>query len=412
MRKIKVLHLITHLGFGGASDNTLLTVERLPRRRYEVHLAAGEDYVDWVERGRTGADQFFLFPELYRAPDPLADLRTLRRLTKFMREQQYDIVHTHNAKAGILGRIAAHWAATPIVLHTFHLLSWQDAMTTEAGLWPQVSAALKGRFYFYLEQYAATLSDRIVTVCQENRQEAIAAGLAPAEKVMTIYSGIDVEGLQSDAERAAVCADLGLDPQQPIVGMIGRLSPQKAPLDFVQAAKAVLQQQPNVQFILVGDGPLAAEVAAAIGGESRIRMLGYRNDVPAILRVLDLFALASLWEGLGRAMTEAMLMGIPVVATAVNGIPELVTHGETGLLAPPHAPDQLAANLLYLLNNPSEAKRMSEQAKARVAPQFGAEQMITQIADLYEGLLAAKGYHMALPAMPLTSLADVTSKSV
>ncbi|MEZ4683883.1 MAG: glycosyltransferase family 4 protein [Caldilineaceae bacterium] len=311
----------------------------------------------------------FLFPDLCRSPKLGADLRALWQLTRFMREQQYDIVHTHNAKAGILGRIAAHWAATPIILHTFHLLSWQDAMTTERSFKAQLSAGAKGRIFFFLEKYAATLSDKIVTVCQENRQEATAAQLAPADKIMTIYSGIDVEHLRSDVDRATVCARFGLDPDRPIVGMIGRLSPQKAPLDFVQAAKLVLQSNPDVQFILVGDGPLTPEVAAAIGAESRIKMLGYRNDVPEILRILDIFALASLWEGLGRAMTEAMLMAIPVVATAVNGIPELVKHGETGLLSPPQAPAQLAANLVRLLDNPIEAQSMGQSGpSARGAP--------------------------------------------
>jgi glycosyltransferase involved in cell wall biosynthesis len=173
--------------------------------------------------------------------------------------------------------------------------------------------------------------------------------------------------------------------------MIGRLSPQKAPLDFVEAAKLVLKSNPTVQFILVGDGPLTTDVEAAIGTESRIKMLGYRNDVPDILRILDIFALASLWEGLGRAMTEAMLMGIPVVATAVNGIPELVTHGETGLLSPPQSPAQLAKNLVRLLDNPQEAQRMSQEAQRRVAPRFGIDQMITQIEDVYEELMTAKG---------------------
>jgi glycosyltransferase involved in cell wall biosynthesis len=391
MRKIKVLQLITHLGFGGASDNTLLTVERLSRANYEVHLAAGQDYMDWVDRGQACADAFFLFPDLRRDPHPKADIRVLRQLSAFIREHNYDIVHTHNAKAGVLGRIAARRARTPIILHTMHLLSWQDMDAGGEKLWHAASAAAKRQLYLQLERYAASISDAVAVVCESNRQEAINAGLAPPEKIHTIYSGIDLGRLEVQIERAQKCADLGLAADRPIVGMIGRLSAQKAPLDFVKAARLVLQQRPDTQFILVGDGPLAEQVYQEIGDEPRIKVLGYRDDVPELYRILDVFALSSLWEGLGRALTEAMLSGVPVAATAVNGIPELVKHQETGLLSPPQQPTQLAENILWLLAHPQEARRISQRARDRVAPTFGAQQMIAQIEALYERLLATNG---------------------
>ena len=146
MRKTKVLQLITHLGFGGASDNTLLTVEHLSRANYEVHIAAGQDYMDWSERGRSCADALFLCPDLRRNPHPLAAIRVLRQLEAFIREQGYDIVHTHNAKAGVVGRIAARRAGAPIVLHSMHLLSWQDAHT-QAYFVPHLQRAGPTRHY-------------------------------------------------------------------------------------------------------------------------------------------------------------------------------------------------------------------------------------------------------------------------
>jgi glycosyltransferase involved in cell wall biosynthesis len=391
MEKVKVLQLITHLGFGGASDNTLLTVERLSRAHYEVHLAAGQDHMDWAEHGRRCADAFFLFPDLHRDPHPVADVRVLNQLTTFIKEQNYDIVHTHNATAGIIGRIAARRARAPIVMHTMHLLSWQDATPTDASPWQKAIAAGKRQLYLRLERYAASLSDALIMVCESNRQAAIAARLAPPDKISTIYSGIDQARFQVKVERAQKCRDLGLDPDQPIVGMIGRLSAQKAPLDFVQAAKRVLQQKPNVQFIMVGDGPLASEVIRAVGDQRRIRVLGYRDDVPELYAILDVFALASLWEGLGRALTEAMIMGVPIAATAVNGIPELVLHKQTGLLSPPHHPVQLAENIVWLLDHPEEADSMRRRAQERVVPNFGAQQMVDTIEALYERLLAEKG---------------------
>lgn len=390
MRKIKVLHLITHLGFGGASDNTLLTVKELSRSRYIVDLAAGADYVDWVEQGREYADGFFLFPDLYRDPRPLADLRLLWQLTRFLKTQQYDIVHTHNAKAGVIGRIAAWLAGTPIVLHTMHLLSWQDMEGARNTPLQRAKATVKEYLYLQLERFSAWLSDRVVTVSQLNREEAFKAGLAPAEKLVTIYSGIEYDRFRVQVDKAQKCQSLGLNPAQPIIGMIGRLSPQKAPLDFVAAARHVLQQRPDAQFLMVGDGPQADEVQAAVANESRIKVLGYREDVPELLAILDVFALSSLWEGLGRALTEAMSVGLAVATTAVNGVPELVQHGETGLLSPPGEPQKLAENILRLINQPEEARVMARRGQERVLPNFGARQMVEQIEALYETLLAQK----------------------
>lgn len=397
MEKIKVCHLITHLGFGGAQDNTLLTVKGHSRKRYQVHLAAGQDYTDWIDRGQAYADDFFVFPDLCRSVRPQADMRALNQITDFFRKGQYDIVHTHSAKAGTLGRIAARRAKVPIVIHTFHSFGWQVARTFQAPLWQTLKSGTKKWFYILVERYAASIADALITVSELNRQEAIKIKLAPPEKFTTIYSGIDLDQFKVDVERVEKLSSLGLDPGRPLIGTIGRLSTQKAPLDFVAAAKAVLRRNPDVQFIMVGDGPLASQVHQAIGDDHRIKVLGYRDDVPELLSVLDLFVLSSHWEGLGRALTEAMIVGVPVAATAVDGVPELVTHQETGLLSPAGEPAQLAENIVWLLDHPDAAQRMRDRAKKRVVPAFGAERMVEQIENLYERLLVeretvAKGY--------------------
>jgi len=380
MVKVRVLHLITHLGIGGAQDNTLLNVERLSRRRYEVHLAAGRDCTDWEERGRECADSFFSFPALCVPVRPLDDVRAMTQVTDLVRSNNYHIVHTHSSKAGVVGRLAGRQASVPIVVHTIHGFPWHDYMSP-----------LKRWSYILLERYAASISDALITVSELNQREAIALGLASAAKFTTIYSGIDLGSFEISVNRRTKCQELGLDVDKPIVGTVGRLSPQKAPLDFVAAAKDVILRRPDVQFVMVGDGPLAGEVRKAIGDERRIQVLGFRGDVPEILSTLDVFALSSLWEGLGRALTESMIMGLPVAATAVNGVPELVTHGRTGLLSPPNAPIELAENIVWLLDHPNEARKMGQDARERVVPAFSAEGMVEQIEDLYERLLIEKG---------------------
>jgi glycosyltransferase involved in cell wall biosynthesis len=391
MEKIKVLHLITHLGIGGAQDNTLLTVKGHSRKHYEVHLAAGQDYTDWVARGQAYADAFFLFPDLHRSVQPQTDRRALNQITGFLRNQKYDIVHTHSAKAGTLGRIAARRAKVPRIIHTFHSFGWQVARTSHTHPWQVYTSSIKKWLYILIERYAASLSDALITVSELNKQEAININLAPSEKFTTIYSGINLNRFKVNVDRIKKCHSLGLSPSQPIIGTIGRLSTQKAPLDFVAAAKIVLQQKPDAQFIMVGDGPLASEVRQAIGDEQRIKVFGYRDDVPELLYILDSFVLSSLWEGLGRALTEAMIMEVPVAATAVDGVPELVTHQQTGLLSPPGEPARLAKNVMWLLDHPEEAQKMGQCAKKRVVPTFSAERMVEQIEALYERLLVEKG---------------------
>lgn len=381
--RLKVLHVITHLGVGGAQDNTLLTIRGLSRRRYRVDLASGPRG-RWCERGRQYADQFYPINHLRQDRgdiDPPADARALVELTQLMRREQYDIVHTHSSKAGMLGRVAATLARTPIIVHTVHGFPFNDYMNP-----------LRRQFYILSERVAAGLCDILIAVCDTNRAEAVSLGLAPYSKIVTIPSGIDLDHFRTTVDRASKCLALGLDPNRPIVGTVGRLSEQKAPQDFVKAAQSVLSQHPDVQFVLVGGGPLRAQVEAMIGGDTRIKVLGYRDDVPEILLIFDIFVLTSWWEGLGRALTEAMIARRPVVATAVNGVPDLVTPGETGLLSPPRDPKSLAQNIVRLLQNPTEAKQYGENGYRRVVPAFGAECMVNQIAALYARLIEEKNY--------------------
>jgi glycosyltransferase involved in cell wall biosynthesis len=391
-RRVRVLHVITHLGVGGALDNTLLTIERLPRDRYQVDLAAGhlpeeEGYTSWEERSRRCADEVHLFPELRRSIHPARDLMVCRRLAQFMRRGQYDVVHTHCAKAGVIGRIAARWAGVPVIVHTCHAFGSQVLRSADTQPLRLPLTAVKRKVFTGLERFAGRLSNRVITVCERNRQQAIEQGLAAPQCIVTIYSGIDLEQFHVSGERAKTCELLELDPARPHVGFVGRLAEQKAPLDFIAAAKQVLRVRPDAQFILAGDGPLAEQVRAAIGDESRIRSIGYWRQVPALLAVLDVLAVSSLWEGLGRSVTEAMIMGTPVAATAVDGVPELVVHEQTGLLSDPRDPDALAKNILRLLNHPDEAQRMAQAARQRVVPAFGADRMVDNIDSLYCALL-------------------------
>ena len=397
MERVKVLHIITHLGVGGGLDNTLLTVKGLSRDQYEVHLAAGEleadeHYSDWTTRAEEYADTLIHIPDLCRPVDLKRDISALRHMIKFIKNEKYKIIHTHYAKAGLLGRIAAKRAGVPIIVHTYHTFSWKVAHDFHLSGWRKALSSLKSKFYVALERYAASLCNALITVCELNKKEALNRKIAGPEKIKTIYSGIDFNRFQVHSiDRVGLCKKLGLNQRLPVVGTVGRLSEQKSPLDFVKAAKIVLTRQPDVQFLIVGDGPLESATKRAIGAEPRIKMVGFYENIPEILALLDIFALSSLWEGLGRALTEAMTMGLPVAVTPVGGVPELVIHKETGLLSAPGDPEKLAENILWLLDHPQDAQILGKKAREKVLSDFSAEKMVERIENLYQGLLEKNG---------------------
>jgi glycosyltransferase involved in cell wall biosynthesis len=399
MERVKILHIITHLGVGGGLDNTLLTVKGLSRDRFEVHLAAGaleadEHYSDWSTRAKEYSDALFHFPDLRRPVDFRRDLSALRQMIKFIKNQKYEIVHTHYAKAGLLGRIAAKRAGVPIIIHTYHTFSWKVAHVFHLSGWRNALSSLKEKLYVAIERYAASLCSALITVCELNKKEALNRRIAPSDKIMTIYSGIDFNRFHvPSVDRIRLCQKFGLLHKFPIVGTVGRLSVQKSPVDFVKAAKIVLARHPSVQFLIIGDGPLEAATRREIASEDRIKMIGFYENIPEILAMVDIFALSSLWEGLGRALTEAMTMRLPVAVTSVGGVPELVIHKETGLLSPPGNPDKLAENILWLLHHPQEAKMMGERARQKVLSDFSAEKMVESIDHLYQNLLKGNGSH-------------------
>jgi glycosyltransferase involved in cell wall biosynthesis len=370
--RVRVLHVITHLDHGGATDNTLLTVAGLDRSRYQVDLAAGPG--DLEAKARAAADRLFLLPGLARALGRPADLRAAVALWRLA--AGYDIVHTHTAKAGVLGRFAARARKVPAVVHTIHAFPVSPGMS-----WPVRRALLA------VERRAARCADRIIAVCDANAREAQALGIATPERLAVVVSGVPTATLVT-GDRARGRAVLGLPDGVPVVGTVTRFMEQKAPLDFVAAARRIVAADPAAHVLVVGDGPLRAEVERAAAGEPRIHLLGFRDDVPDLLAASDVLAFSSRWEGLGRALTEAVLAAKPVVATAVNGVPDLVVDGATGHLVPPGRPDLLAQRTLAVLGLPDRGASLGAAGAARIAGRFDVSSMVAGIDALYREALA------------------------
>jgi len=370
-RRTRVLHIVTHLDNGGAQANTLLSVAGLDRHRYMVDLAAGPGVLR--RDAIASADRLVVLPYFRRSLYSFGDLRAAVALLRLVGD--YDVVHTHGSKAGVLGRLAARTRRVPAVVHTVHGFPVHEYMP-----------GLKRHLLLALERVAARCADRIVCVCDANVAEALTLGIARPEQVRVVVSGVPSDQIQSGTGER-VRRELGIPDGAPVVGTITRLMEQKAPLDFVAAARWVIEAAPQVHVVMVGDGPLRDQVAAAAAGVPRLHLLGFRNDVPDVLAVLDVVAFSSLWEGLGRALTEAVLAGKPVVATSVNGVPDLVVDGETGYLTAAGRPDELADRILEVLARPDRGADMGAAGANRVAGRYDVDEMVAGLDHLYQEVL-------------------------
>jgi len=366
-RQIRVLHVITHLDHGGAQSNTLLSVAGLDRGRYQVDLVGGPGPLE--DEARAAADRLVVLPFLRRSLISPGDLRVALALARLVGD--YDVVHTHGSKAGVLGRVAARLRRVPAVVHTIHGFPVHDHMSRR-----------RRQLLLALERVAARCADRIVCVCDANRGEALALGIARPEQLRVVVSGVPSDRVRSGSGDR-VRHELGIPQDAPVVGTVTRLMEQKAPLDFVAAARRVVAADAGAHVLVAGDGPLRDAVAAAAAGVPRLYLLGFRTDVPDVLAAMDVVAFSSLWEGLGRALTEAVMIGKPVVATAVNGVPDLVVEGENGHLTTAGQPAQLADRILDLLALPDRGAAMGAAGAARVAGRFDVQQMLSGLDDLY-----------------------------
>ncbi|UKO98448.1 glycosyltransferase family 4 protein [Nostoc sp. UHCC 0870] len=378
---LKVLHIITQLVLGGAQDNTLITIAKHDRSKFHVHLASAPHGL-WLERSKKVADVFYPISHLVNPISPLQDIIALIEIIRLLRREKFDIIHTHSSKAGILGRWAGRLAGIPVIVHTVHGFSFHDFMPT----W-------KKQLYIFLERISRSCGDFYITVSELNRQEAVQLKFFKLDNSITIYSGIDFKKLDREVDLTLVKHQIGIPDKWQTIVSVGRLDAQKAPHFLIDAFAQVLSYYPETVLLLVGDGELRQELEAQVNRlniTSKVYFLGSREDVPEILKIADIFALSSLWEGLGRAMTEAMLVGKPVVVPAIYGIPEIVHHQETGLLFEAKNVEQLATHLVYLLQHPEERDRLGQNAKNLTRKLFDGDAMVRQIEEVYEKLLQEK----------------------
>jgi glycosyltransferase involved in cell wall biosynthesis len=398
MSPLSVAVVVTRLQ-AGAGGVALRGARALDPARFRVTIIAGNSEAETDADGSGDsllrrAEQAGLgvieIPELVPQIAPATDARALRLLTGRLAAGRYDVVHTHSAKAGALGRLAAHRAGTPRVVHTFHGFPFHEFQSLP-----------RRAVYVGIERRLSRYTDMFLAVGGAVAAEAVRRGIAPPGRVRVIDPAIDTAAPRpGPAVRDAARRLLGVPVGCTVVGTVGRIDYQKAPECFVDAVAAL--GRPDVYAVWIGDGPLRGKVerrARRRGLDGRFLCLGHRDDVPQLLPGLDVFAMASRYEGLPCAVAEAMTAGVPVVATAVNAVPDLVLPGQTGVLVAPGRPRQLAAAISHLLDAPQEAARMAAAASALIAGRFSAESLGLVLEDVYRSTDRAD---RPRPGRPLT----------
>lgn len=366
-RPSRVATVITRLE-GGAGAMALRGALALDRRDFDVTVITGSGGRLLRDAAAAGA-ACVLEPSLRAPIAPADDLRALLRLTALLRRGSFDVVHTHCAKAGALGRVAAVRAGVRRIVHSYHGFPFHE-----------FQRAPRRRTYLAVERALGRVTDVALCVGTGVAVEAVRRGLIAPDRVRT--TGVAVPPVPVDPARAR--RELGLPAAAVVVGAVGRLVYQKAPEDWVAALAAL--RRPDVTGVWIGDGERAARVrAAAARLGARVVLAGDRADAPELVPAFDVFVQPSRYEGLPLAVVEAMSAGVPVVATAVNAIGDVVVPGVTGLLVPPARPDLLASAVSRLLADPELAAGLATAARQRVLGAHTAAALAAELTAAYRG---------------------------
>lgn len=386
----KIVHIITRMDKGGSAQNTLLTCLALSRRYEQVLIHGLSLESQMTERESRSVDssvkeaekkgvKIIPLSSLVRRIDPARDLSALFSLWRLMIREKPDIVHTHTSKAGILGRCAARLAGVPAIVHTPH-----------GHVFYGHFGPLSSKMYLLVERLMTLITDRLIALTQGEKNDYIALSVCHPKKIVTIHSGVDVDHylhVKVNVQRKR--KSLGLKPEGLVVGTVGWLLPIKGPMYLLRTMAEVWKSHPQTSLVYVGKGDLEEELrkeASRMGVSERVWFLGWRDDIPEILRILDIFVLPSLNEGMGRVLVEAMAAGRPVVASNVGGIPDLVIEGENGILVPAADSKALAHGIGFLISNPDKRREMGDKGK-KMAIRFGTDSMVQKIDRLYLELL-------------------------
>ena len=374
---MKICHVITRMIVGGAQENTLLTIKGHIEKGHEVVLVTG------FSPGREGEllknvemppFKIVEIPEMVREVSPVKDLKALRKLRDYFKKEKFDVVHTHSSKAGIIGRIAARQAGVPVVVHTVH----GQAFHAYEKPWKKL-------LYITAERIAAKYCDKIYAVAQAMIDQCVDAKVAPREKYMVVYSGMDTAAFANAGRNMELRQKLGIPENAKVIVTVARLFPMKGYEEMLPAAARLVKEFPDLHFLPVGDGPMYDELQKQIAelgltGNFHFAGLVPPHEVCDYIAQADLLWHLSLHEGLPRAVVQALAVGIPAIGYKLDGTPEVVLNGKTGYVTAPQDVDAVVARSRELLNDAALRAEMGKNGKDLVIERFAWRRM----ADILE----------------------------
>ena len=383
---MKICHVITRMIVGGAQENTLYTLLGHREHGHDATLVTGPSpgpEGKLLQQCRVPDLKIITEPNLVRPLHPIRDIAAYRSLRRLFAKGQYDIVHTHSSKAGIIGRLAATSAGVPVVVHTIH----GQAFHPYESWW-------RNQIYIAAERFAARRCDRIFAVAAAMISQCVDRKVDGCEKYRTIYSGMELEPFADTVPDPELAQRLGLRPGSIVVGKIARLFELKGYEFLLQAAPKIIAAAPDMQFLIVGDGDLRPAL------EAEVRRLGMTEhfvfaglvapaEIPQYTALMDLLVHLSLREGLPRSVVQAQAAGKPVVGFDLDGTPEIIQDGETGFLCPAENVDAVADGVVRLLKDGDLRQRLGAAGQER-ARQWDWRAMVDAIETEYTQLLAAK----------------------
>ena len=382
-RPIRVVNVLARLNVGGPAIHVSLLTQRMAPPDYESFLVTGtvggaEGDMTWyaTERGVTP----IIIPTLGRELHPIRDIATLWKLYRLLRQLKPDVVATHTAKAGFVGRVAAWLAGAPVIVHTYH-----------GHVFHGYFSPAKTRLFLLLERFAARLSDAIIALTPGQRDDLVNVyHIAPASKFIVMGYGLDLSAFAAAQRHSGTFRRAwGVAGDAPLITIVGRLAPVKNHALFLQAAVKLREILPAARFAIVGDGELRAELEAqvdALGLRDAVFFTGWQKDVTPVYADSDVLVISSVNEGTPFTVIEAMAAGCPVVSTAVGGVPDFLNYGELGKLVPSGDADALAGALVETVQQPPDA----EALRALIVERYGIDRLVRDLDALYRGLLEKK----------------------
>lgn len=386
---IRIMRIIARLNIGGPAVHVCLLTAYMADSGFHTTLVAGnvgDEEGDMAYLAEKLTIQPVLLPTLQREISLWADIAALRALISLIMKERPHIVHTHTAKAGFVGRLAAALCGVPVIIHTFHghVLS---------GYFSRAKSAL----FILLEKGAALATDRVLTISERLRCDLLRYRIAPSERVEVVPLGLEIDAYRDLGPfRGQFRSQIGASIDEKIIGIVGRLVPIKNHRMFLEAAHLVLKDMPGTYFVIVGDGELRDDLEACskeMGLAGKVNFAGWQTDLRPVYADLSCVVICSDNEGTPVSLIEAMAAGIPVAGTRVGGIPDLLCDGEFGELVEPRDPDGLALAIRRCLSAP-DTDRL-RRAQEYVRDKYGIGRLVHDLSDLYVSLLEEKGFQRA-----------------